>query len=75
VQGPGFGPQLRKQKQKQKQNKTKNPPKTKHTNKIPARRAGLSMFVPQEVAVIGGTALLKEVWLCWRKCVTVEERL
>ena len=29
------------------------------------------MLGPQGVVVLGGVALLEEVWLCWKKCVTV----
>ena len=32
---------------------------------------GLNMLGPQGVVVLGGVALLEEVWLCWKKCVTV----
>ena len=30
------------------------------------------MLGPRGVALLGGVALLEEVWPCWRKCVTVE---
>jgi hypothetical protein len=32
---------------------------------------GLNMLGPWKVAILGGVALLEEVWSCRRKCATV----